>query len=251
MDDLLAGWDRASETVILSAENFRPAHALLIRELLPGAAAAAVLVVRRQDLWIESYYNQLVKTGDFVGDLPTFVEMICEGRQPRLCLPDWSAHHDAWRAVFGDCRVLVYEEVRHDLYARFLDTIAPALGTGAVAGTPEQVSVDVFQLAYLLATPRPIGDADFARRRHAAAEATRRLGAPPPVTLLSARERAALYERFTPSNRHLLAQLGRRFDDSPWAAFASGREHVTLRDVYASGAYAALRDLADELADQV
>src|SRR5438477_8063590 len=71
--ELLEMWRSDAESIVLSAENFRPAHATRLRELLPDRwPSAVVLFVRRQDRWIDSYYNQLVKINEFTGDISAF-----------------------------------------------------------------------------------------------------------------------------------------------------------------------------------
>ena len=65
VSELLADWKTQSESIVLSAENFRPNHAQRLRELLPSSTPCViVLLVRRQDRWIDSYYNQMVKTNE-------------------------------------------------------------------------------------------------------------------------------------------------------------------------------------------
>src|SRR2546423_7763876 len=72
--ELLQDWRADSESVVLSAENFRPNHAPRLRELLPKTApSVVVLFVRRQDRWIDSYFNQMVKTNEISEDISTFV----------------------------------------------------------------------------------------------------------------------------------------------------------------------------------
>src|SRR6266850_1965890 len=63
--ELLKDWRADSESLVLSAENLRPKQARPLRELLPTSTpCVVVLFVRRQDRWVDSYFNQLVKTNE-------------------------------------------------------------------------------------------------------------------------------------------------------------------------------------------
>lgn len=245
--ELLADWRADRETVVLSAENFRPEHAAALRELLPASApCAVVLFVRRQDDWIESYFNQLVKSGDIGGDLSTFVAALCDTEGERFCRPDWSAHRRAWHSAFGDCRVVFYDEARSDVFRSFMDAAGLGYPPDLTDVEPAQVSLDLHQLAYLLQLGQRVGFAEFLRRRAASAEASRRLGAPRPRSLLSAADRARLRTRFDESNRRLAAALG-RLDDAPLRIAAASDDACDLDELYASDAYLAHRALADEI----
>jgi hypothetical protein len=245
---LLREWRPGAETLVLSAENFRPHHAAALRDLLPrGAAYAVVLLVRRQDDWIESYHNQMVKVGELACDLRTFIGTVCEGDGDRFCFPDWDAHAAAWRDAFGDCRVLFYDEVRRDLFAAFARAAEIAVPPEYPDVAPAQLALDAHQLAYLLALNRPFEALDFARRRSALEAASRRLGAPAAVSLLAPDDRERLRERFEPANRRLLERLGRTPDD-PVLRIGAPRQPVrTLDEIYASAEYADYRALAESI----
>jgi hypothetical protein len=245
--DLLADWDPARETVVLSAENFLPRYAEALRRLIPAAVrCTVVLFVRRQDDWIESYHNQMVKVGEIRCDLPAFVDAVF-GHGERLRYPDWAAHHDAWSRAFGECRVVFYEEARGDLFGAFARAAAVALPAGLPDVPRAQLSLDLHQLAYLVALDGPFDGPDFARRRAAIAEASRRLGAPARRTLLTDADRRRVRERFEPSNRRLLGILGRAPDDPVLCMAGSLADACTLDEVYASSAYAAFRAVADAI----
>jgi hypothetical protein len=247
VSELLADWHADRETVVLSAENFRPQHAAPLRKLIPDdVECTVVLFVRRQDRWIESYHNQLIKTDDLYADLASFVAMLCDTDGERFCRPDWFAHYTAWRGAFGNCNVVFYDDVRRDLFAAFMAAAGLTTPPDVVDIDPVQMSLDAHQLAYLLQLDRPIASVEFVRRRAATAEASRLLGAPT-YSFLSAADRARLRERFEPSNRRLLNELGRSAADSP-LDMASGVETPwRLADLYASAAYIAHRTLADAI----
>src|SRR6266568_2611385 len=120
--ELLQGWRPDSESVVLSGENFRPHHAPRLRELLPTTApCVVVLFVRRQDRWIDSYFNQLVKTNEIQEKPSTFVARLCDSDDERRFCPDWFAHYEVWHSAFGNCKVVFYDEVASDVFAAFLD----------------------------------------------------------------------------------------------------------------------------------
>lgn len=245
--ELLADWRPDDEDVVLSAENFRPSHALTLRRLLPSwATIAVVLFVRRQDRWIESYHNQLVKTGDTQDRLEDFTSLVMAPPTDRLCLPDWLTHYEAWRTAFGDCRVVFFDEVLGDLWtALFI-----AAGMSAPCGIPEiprqQESLDPHQYAYALMLDRSRTHPEFLRRRAASAEASLRLGAPDRLDLLLA-ERDRLSMRFSASNGRLLEALGRPADDQVLGLGPSGAPAGTIQDVLRSSAYLAHQRLADAI----
>ncbi len=247
--ELLAEWRADRETVVLSAENFRPSHAARLRGLLPrDARCTVVLFVRRQDDWIESWHNQLVKSGEIRYGLHDFVEIICSGaRSERLGYPDWSHHHAAWHDAFGSCRIVFYDEARDDVFAAFADAAELSIPPGFPDVPRAQLSLDAHGLAYFLSIDRPFEAADFARRRAAVAEASRRLGAPRARSVLSDADRAALRARFDASNRALLERVGRCPDDPVLAIGARGRDVVSLDDVYASPEFGTFRALADAI----
>jgi hypothetical protein len=248
--ELLADWRADAESIVLSAENFRPNHARLLRNLLPTTVpCVVVLFVRRQDRWIDSYFNQLVKTNDIDDDkIGTFVERLCDTDGERLCRPDWCAHYEAWRDAFGNCKVVFYDEVMSDVFAAFIAAAGLTPVPDLIDIDRAQVSLDVHQLAYLLDLKPPIAFPDFLRRKAASQEASRRLGRQETRSLLTAADLARLRERFEPSNFRLMAALGRndnktlRLDVS-----CDSDSYCDPRQLYASQVYARYRQLTDAI----
>jgi hypothetical protein len=248
MTSLLVDWRVDSETIVLSAENLRPRHAMDLRELLPREIeCTVVLCVRRQDHWVESYYNQMVKTDEFHAGLASFVALLCDRGDGQFLRPDWSAHYEAWHETFGNCQVVIYEEARTDLFSCFMTAAGLTVPPGLAEIDAVQVSLDAHQLAYLLQLARPITDADFARRRAASAEASRRLGAPKARSLLTDADRSRLRDGFDASNRRLAEALGRSHDRTLLQMTAPDHDPWRLEDVWASDAYVAHRKLADAI----
>ena len=248
--ELLKDWRSDAESIVLSAENFRPNHAQTLRELLPKSVpCVVVLFVRRQDRWIDSYFNQLVKTNEIDEDISTFVARLCGTNGERLCRPDWFANYEAWRDAFGDCRVVFYDEVASDVFGAFIDAAGLEPVPNLIDIDRVQMSLDVYELAYLLDIKTPIAFPEFLRRRAASEKATRRLGRQKTQSLLTTADLARLRERFEPSNRRLMAELGRHDNASPLQLDVStdSDSYCDLRELYVSESYARYRKLADTI----
>jgi hypothetical protein len=243
--ELLAGWHPERETLVLSAEILRPEHAAGVRALLPASAdVAVVLFARRQDRWIESYYRQLVKTWEARADLDTFVADVL-ARSEGLCHPDWWLHREAWRNAFGRCNVVLFDQAKDDLFSALFTAAGERVPTDIPDVPPQQVSLDLHQIAYLLLHRDAPTFAEYVQRRLASIEASRVLGAPQPRSLLSNATRARLVAAFADSNRRLLDAVGAprtAFDMPPSAA-----EPATLEEIYASAGFREHAARADEI----
>ena len=246
--DLLDAWRPSDESVVLSAENMQPKHAHRLRELLPATApCCVVLFVRRQDRWVDSYYNQLIKTNDIDEDIETFVARVCDNERGRFCCPDWDAHYEAWRDAFGSCNVVFYDEVMDDVFAAFMK----AAGLQDISGLDDveraQVSLDNHQLGYLRELQRPIAYFDFVRRRSASEQSAQCLGGPDSLSLLSTENLVRLRTRFESSNHQLLKALGRSAGTGSLEIDVEHKVYCDLRQLYSSPEYARHRELADAL----
>jgi len=247
--ELLQDWRRDSESVVLSAENFRPNHARRLRELLPKTApCVVVLFVRRQDRWIDSYFNQMVKVNEIDEDISTFVARLCDTDGERLCRPDWFAHYEAWHDAFGDCKVIFYDEVASDVFGAFIAAAGLEPVPDLIDIDRAQVSLSVYELAYLL-DKIPIDYADFLRRRAASEKASRRLGVHETRSLLSSADLERLRNRFEASNHRLLTALGRNNKSTllQLDVGSASDSYCDLQKFYASESYARYRELADAI----
>jgi hypothetical protein len=248
--ELLADWRADSESVVLSAENLRPNHATRLRELLPTSAPClVVLFVRRQDRWIDSYFNQMVKTNETVEDISAFVAQLCETDGERLCRPDWFVHYEAWRSAFGNCRVLFYDEVAFDVFGTFLNAAGLPPLSDLIDVERAQVSLDTYEVAYLLDLKQPIEFSDFLARKTACEKASRRLGLQKTQSFLTDVDLARLHERFDESNRRLIVALGRQDNPPPLQldVRANSDSYCDLRQLRASESYARFREVADAI----
>jgi hypothetical protein len=247
--ELLQDWRRDSESVVLSAENFRPNHAGRLRDLLPKTTpCAVVLFVRRQDRWIDSYFNQMVKTNEINEDISTFVARLCDTDGERLCRPDWFAHYEAWRDAFEDCKVVFYDEVGLDVFGAFIAAAGLEPMPDLIDVDRAQVSLNVYELAYLLNLKAPEYP-DFLLRRTASEKASRRLGLHETRSLLSSADLERLRNRFEAPNHRLLIALGRNKDSTlvRLDTTSDTDSYCDLRELYASESYARYRELADAI----
>jgi hypothetical protein len=247
VSELLREWRVKDESVILSAENFRPGHAAALRKLLPTSSPCViVLFVRRQDQWIESYFNQLIKTADVAEDLPAFVSRLCETHGERFCRPDWHAHYEAWRQAFGNCNIVFYDEARSDLFSAFLNAAGLPPVSGLIEVNRAQVSLNIHELAYLLALERPFSHENFVRRRKASAEASRRLDPVGVRGILGSGLHTQVQRRFEAANFKLLDAIGRG-SEPELLCLTQATSYCSLGEIYASNSYARHRELAEAI----
>jgi hypothetical protein len=248
--ELLSDWRPNFETVVLSAENLRPNHAPRLRELLPNPARiAVVLFVRRQDRWIDSYFNQMVKTNEVAEPISAFVAKLCDTEGERLCRPDWFAHYEAWRKAFGNCRIVFYDEVANNVFRAFFNAADLPTVPSLTDVDRAQVSLNAFELAYLLEQKQPLEFADFLERKNAGEKASHRLGVNKTQSFLSDADLARLHERFDESNRRLTAALGRENNLPPLQIDAAVNSDTYCDPglLCASEPYARFRKLADAI----
>ena len=248
--DLLSGWRANFESLVLSAENLRPNHATRLRALLPNPARiVVVLFVRRQDRWIDSYFNQMVKTNEVVTEISAFVAKLCDTDGERLCRPDWFAHYEAWRSAFGNCRVIFYDEVADNIFGAFFKAADLPRISGLVDVDRAQVSLNTHELAYLLEQKQPIEFADFLRRKNAAEKASRRLRVNKVQSLLSDSDLTRLHQRFDESNRRLISAVGRESNPPPLQidVNANSQSYCDLHQLRSSESYAEFRKVADAI----
>ena len=248
--ELLQGWRSDSESVILSAENLRPVHARPLRELLPTKPpVVVVLFVRRQDRWLDSYFNQLIKTTEVHEDISTFLSRLLDGDDDRLCRPDWFAHYQMWREAFTDCKVVLYDETASDVFGAFMNAAGFSAIPDATDVDRAQISLNLYELAYLLDLKSPIDYADFLRRKSAGETAARSLSIRDNRSVMSNSDLSRLRGAFEESNRRLVAALGRSETqstlqlDQTW----NRNSYCSLPELYASEPYLNYRKSADAI----
>jgi hypothetical protein len=247
--ELLRDWRSDSESVILSAENLRPAHAQAMRELVPAnVPSVVVLFVRRQDRWLDSYFNQMIKTNEVHEDISSFLSRLVADEDERLCRPDWFAHFEAWRDAFGNCNVVFYDEVASDVFAAFIK----AAGFGTMPDLFDidraQVSLNVYELAYLLDLRTP-DYPEFLQRKGASEKASRQLGLKETRSVLKDEDLSRLRSAFEESNRRLIKLLNRDENQSPLRldTTRNSDSYCSLTELYRSNSYADFRKAADAI----
>ena len=248
--DLLRDWRSDSESLILSAENLRPIHTRRLRELLPrDSPIVVVLFVRRQDRWLDSYFNQMIKTNEIHEQISPFLGRLLKGEDERLCRPDWFRYYEAWRGSFGDCKVVFYDEVASDVFGAFFTAAGFDPPPDLIEIDRAQVSLDVYELAYLLDLKEPVDYADFLRHKGASEKASRRLGIHDTRSVLSDMDLSRLREAFAESNDRLLTEMGRTAQQSPLQLDKARNPaaYISLSELYASRRYRDYRKLADAI----
>ncbi len=248
--ELLSDWRPNFESIVLSAENLRPNHAERLRQLLPNPARiVVVLFVRRQDRWIDSYFNQMVKTNEVATEVSAFVAKLCDTAGERLCRPDWFANYEAWRIAFGNCRIIFYDEVADNIFNAFSKAADLPRVPGLIDVDRAQVSLNTHEVAYLLEQKQPIEFTDFLHRKNAAEKASRRLGLSNVQSFLTDSDLARLHQRFDESNRRLISALGRENDPPPLQIDTStdSGSYCDLHQLRASESYAQFRKLAEAI----
>jgi len=248
--DLLLDWRPDSESVVLSAENLRPVHAARLRELLPAnRPCVIVLFVRRQDRWLDSYFNQMIKTNEIHEGIGAFLSKILAGTDERLCRPDWFAHYQAWRDAFDGCKVVFYDEAARNIFESFFTAAGLEPVPDLIDIDRAQISMNVFELGYLLDLKGPIENAEFLRRKSASEKASRRLAIRDNRSVMEDSDLVRLREAYAESNGRLLEAM-RRSEDSSLLHIDQTRDadsYISLPDLYRSGAYADYRKAADAI----
>jgi hypothetical protein len=190
-----------------------------------------------------------VKTNEIEEGISTFVARLCDTDGERLCRPDWFANYQAWRDAFGDCRVVFYDEVAADVFGAFIAAAGLQPVPDLIDIDRAQLSLNVYELAYLLDLKRPIDHPDFLLRRAASEKASRRLGLDETRNLLSSANLERLRNRFEASNQRLLTALGRNDNSTPLRLDARPNtgSYCDLRQFCVSESYTHYRELADAI----
>jgi glycosyltransferase involved in cell wall biosynthesis len=215
-----------ADRVILSSENlaahFAPDRRTNLRRLLGMAEVTILLVLRRQDAWIESRYRESVTGGHerTAGTIDEYAYNLETESQL-----DYRVIVEAWAGVFGreNIRVRTLEEIG----ARPMDFVVEMLGLIGVSDIPDLVAPDersanrfdggaddleVIRLFNGLPFYNPDHYWKFIDAYHAWRAETPRRPAPP--LLLSPEKRRALLERYREGNAWIAREfLGRPAGD--------------------------------------
>lgn len=231
MHDLLKGWRPEVETLVLSAETIMPGHAERLRAMLPNDAdIKIVMFVRRQDLWFESYFNQLTKTGNIKSNMQHFIDDVMRNEVGRYCTPDWFAQWQQWVDVFGSCNVVFFDTVRQDIFSAFLNTAGLPKLEGLPALGAQQVSMTSHHLAYLLDIMRDRSGADYEKARAVCLRVPSRDA--PKLSFLSPAQRRVIRGTFERSNQQLIGVLGVSSVDAQMTMSDTDDDFMTLEAVW-------------------
>lgn len=120
---LLDQCPEGTKTAVLSSELLHPHHASELKKLMPkGVGFHVVLVVRRQDNWLHSYFSQCLKSGQNI-TLDDLVESILTPTTHGFSCPDWAWQHQIWQREFETCSVIFYDDPLRTYQTAFFDLI--------------------------------------------------------------------------------------------------------------------------------
>ena len=190
----------------------------------------------------------MIKTNEIREDMSAFLEKILGGDDERLCQPDWFVHYRAWHGAFGNCQVVFYDEAASDVFGAFFKAAGLASVPNLIDVDPAQVSLNLYELAYLL-EKAPIDYADFLRRKRASEKASRQSGVRDNRSALSESDLSRLRNAFEESNRRLMSSLGRSETKSPLQLDQSWNpnSYCPLPEFNISEPYVNYRKLADSI----
>ncbi|MGC1496744.1 MAG: sulfotransferase [Sulfitobacter sp.] len=229
--DLLKDWKPDLETLVLSAETFMPDHAARLHAILPqDADIKVVMFVRRQDLWFESYFNQLTKTGNIRASMDQFLDDVLRNENGRYCTPDWYAQWRQWVDVFGTCEVVFFDAVRQDLYGAFLNAAGLPILEGLPKIEAQQVSMTSHHLAYLLDIMRDRSGEDYEKARVVCLRTPSKDA--PKVSFVTPDQRRVIQNTFEHSNQQLIGALGVSPVDAQITLSDSAANFMTLEAVW-------------------
>jgi glycosyltransferase involved in cell wall biosynthesis len=190
-------------TIVLSSEGLAYAPPQVARALLREFDVRIVIYLRRQDVWIESLYNQVVKMSGLRRDLASFMRV----QRRKL---DYEALVDGWARAFGDAAITVipFESASFPLGLErgFLEAIGvPWSSPFVTERRNEALSRDALEFlrgADLLRSRLP--RERFHRLVDALVDYSKRYpDAKPMRSLSSPAERAALMAEVDPGNRRV------------------------------------------------
>lgn len=198
-------WDKGSS-------NTCEASCKVISYLTKGFDTRIVMLVRRQDTYIESLYNQLIKRQE-TRDFATFLDDM------PLDNLDWAAVADVYAGHFGRDNVTVLPFERKVLNSGgtddFINAVLAAIGIG------RKLKVEGLPVINPSLAPRVIEVQRLANKllpeieSHSLAnwfEQNIPKGADDPHALMSARDRKRILKTFAKSNRRLFADYLDRYD---------------------------------------
>jgi len=209
LDLLLGQCPDGIETVILSSEKMRPRHVKSLAPLIgKNLKCKIVLFIRKQDDWIDSYFNQLIKNNN-IDNIEQALEKIMDPNMPRYCCPNWLAHVTEWQKYFDDVKVIFYDDKQRFFFDEFIKTLGFTSAVGFKNIPKANTSLSLNELAYLSGFPTNMPKQAFTKHRRASLRvAQKTTSKSEKVSFLSRRHRAYLIDLFAVNNDRLLEHLG-------------------------------------------
>src|SRR5205809_7171287 len=119
-------------------------YTLSLHDALPiskTVPCVVVLFVRRQDRWIDSYFNQMVKVNEIHEDISTFVGRLCDTAGEVLRRGEWFALYEPWRAAFANCKIVCYDDAASDVLGAFI-------AAAGLEPIPDLIGIDLEQVSH-------------------------------------------------------------------------------------------------------
>ncbi len=201
------------ETAILSSEKMRPRHAKPLSRLIKNdMACQIVLFVRRQDDWMDSYINQLIKNNN-IDTVEAAFEKALNPEESRFCRPDWLFHYKEWSKYFDDISIIFYDDKTRSIFEQFTEIIG--FDSTTIFGEIERAntSLSLNELAYLACFKSTMPSSEFVKHRRA----SRKVALSLPVkrerfSFLLDRHRQGLIDQFCAANQKLIELLGAKYE---------------------------------------
>jgi hypothetical protein len=244
---LCSGWTPEQEALFLSAEYFHANDAPLLRGMInEDIDVSIVLFIRRQDRWVQSWHNQLTKSASITSSIEDFVYTIGREEDELLGSADWLKTYQVWRNTFGDCRVCIFDEVLGNLLKAFLRASNLPSLPKLKKQSPKQVSLNSYELAYLLEIRPDVSYEDFILHRKACIIATSLIPEIGKYSFLSPEVRDYLVKLYNPRNKELMALLNRHTEWPILQIPQVDPSYIKLSDFRNTEAYRAFRKLTSE-----
>jgi hypothetical protein len=228
--------ESGADTVVASSEALFNARSLAdVREFFDGFDIEVLVILRRQDRWLDSLYQHQLKVGETDLDRHAWLR----ARQSTF---DYAARVGRWADSFGDgaIRIGVFEpaNLAGGLLDFFFRTAGLALPTAVEEPPPRNERLSRDALAFLCRIPRGSLAGPARQRLRKALELYSRDHPDPPAWryFFSPQERLAILERCREAN----AALARRF--------LPGSDGVLFRDLAIEADYAPYPGLSPEAA---
>jgi hypothetical protein len=236
LNNLLDQCPMGTKTAVLSSELLRSHTAAALKKVIPkGVQCHVILIVRRQDDWLQSYFSQCLKGGQNV-DLNDLVERIQEPTELGFSCPDWAWHYQAWQQEFEDCSVIFYDDHDHPHQAQFFDLIGAKPDISCRNAVPLNLGFPSSAMAYLSGLDGNMPKDIFMQHVIACRNCAKTLRpAENRISILSPQHRQKLIARFARGNEAITQAFG--VDPSILSIPVQDPNFVSLQEHMQSAAY--------------